>query len=343
LAATITRYEAWPIAAALAASAFFVAWRRPMPNLTALLRRRRAGDRLVVISLLSFAGIAGWFAWCQIIFHNAFYFVNGQFAKPPVGSNPAVGNWWVAIKTYGFAMIDTVGTPILLLSAVGLAVFVARVLTGRQSFTRALPVLALLMVIPFYVLTLEQGERPLDVVQLAGQNYNVRYGLTSVLLAAIFIGYLASTLSWSKLQLTASAAIIGVIFAVNAVTLQQGVGQLVGIEHATTGTAQAAAAFKKYYPGGFVLMQSWGNEALIKDAVPVNMLVDEGSNGLWKPALRSPIHNDISTIVIARSGPDVVRSSVNAGEFSHYQRVWSNSTYAIYEAKTILARGGRPQ
>jgi putative flippase GtrA len=339
LLATITRYESWPVAAMLALITAIVAWRRQLPDMPKQLQRRRARDRLVIIGLLDFAGIAFWFLWCQVIFGNALYFMNGTFAKPPVGHSPAIGNLWIATKTYVFAMVDTVGTPVLVLGALGVAVFVIRALRHKEPIARMMPAVSLLIVIPFYIFTVYMGQRPLDVMQLAGHNYNVRYGMLALLPAAIFIGYLTwyltSVLKQPALKLASNVAVVGVVIAYGVVTLQAGISQLVGIEHATVASAQAAQAFNRYYTGGLVLMQSWGNEALIEDAVPVNKLVDEGSNGLWKPALRSPIHNDITTIVTRSSGdvPDAVRAGVNAGELSHYRMVWENGVYKIYEVR----------
>ena len=45
---------------------------------------------------------------------------------------------------------------------------------------------------PFYVYALYAGQRPLHVMQIKGNLYNVRFGLLMVLPIAIFLGYLVT-------------------------------------------------------------------------------------------------------------------------------------------------------
>jgi hypothetical protein len=96
--------------------------------------------------------------------------------------------------------------------------------------------------------------------------------------------------------------------------------------------AQVADAFQKYYTGGMVLMQSFGNEG-IAFKIPVTALIYEGSYQKWGPALRSPSTSHITWIVDrCGSDPDLVCTTVNQGEFARYNKVWqtSDGTYRIY-------------
>jgi hypothetical protein len=342
-AASLTRYEAWPIVILLYLVAVIAAHRQYKDAMRMKhgddhkqLLRRRARDRLVM-ALIGILGIGGWLLYNQVIFHSWASFLSGSFSHPAIGGgDPARGVWRVTLLTYWDAMVNTVGIPVLAIGVVGMIVFFVNELARKRMFVRAMPILTLLAVIPFYVLTIYSGERPLDVSQINGYNYNVRYGLLVLLPAAVFIGYLVSVAASKRFVLYPSiTAIAAVILGYGAITLHQGVSPLIGIEHADPASLQAASAFEREYHGGLVLMELWGNEAVAFNAVPVNEIIWEGSNGLWAPALRSPIHNGIS-VIIARCSqptPDLVCTSINRGEMSHYRKVWSNDAYTIYVAR----------
>jgi putative flippase GtrA len=338
-AASLIRYEAWPIVGLLVIVAGIAAFRQHGDDLDTQLRRRRARDRVVLTLLFGLAGIGMWLLYNQIIFHSWSSFLNGAYAHPAIGGgDPARHNWRNTTLTYWDAMVNTVGLPVLISGAVGMVVFGVNEFIRKRVVIRALPIMTLLAVIPFYLLTIYSGQRPLDVSQINGYNYNVRYGLLVLLPCAIFIGYLVGVVANRRLLLYPSlAAIVTIVFGYGAISVQQGIAPLVGIEHATPASMQAANAYERLIHGdGRVLMQFWGNEAVAFEAVPVNQIVWEGSNGLWTSALRSPIHNDISVIIArcAQPLPDLVCTSVNKGEISHYREVWSNKVYTIYVART---------
>jgi putative flippase GtrA len=345
-AASLTRYEAWPIVMLLMFVAILAAHRQHKDDLQGQLHRRRAADRTLLTVMFSLAGIGLWLLWNQVIFHSYLSFIKGAYSHPAIGGgDPSRGHWVITLQTYWDAMVNTVGMPVLICGGVGMVVFVVNELIRKRAGVRALPIMTLLVVIPFYLLTIYSGQRPLDVVQINGYNYNVRYGLLALLPAAIFIGYLASVAMKRRLTMyPAIVAIAAVVFGYGAMTVRQGITPLIGIEHANSASLQAAAAFQREYHGGLVLMELWGNEAVAYKAVPVNEIVWEGSNGLWKPALRSPIHNGIEVIVARCSDPipDIVCTSINPGEMSHYRRAWTNGVYSIFTARGSPTSTTRP-
>src|ERR1019366_5212908 len=137
LCATLTRYESWPVLACL--------------------------------------GIAAWLIWTWDIFGNPLNFQTGQFAKPSnwvSSGEPFIGSWLIAAKTYWYAMLDNETSPLLLLAAAGLVCLIAREWRTKRTAARSLPVLSLLVIVPFFIVSLYAGQRPLHVLQISHDLYN---------------------------------------------------------------------------------------------------------------------------------------------------------------------------
>jgi hypothetical protein len=335
--ATLSRYESWPILACLLVAVIVIAWQRG-GALKSKLRVAGTLDRFIVFAVMATAGIVGWLLWNWAIFGGPLLFQNGPYAKPVLfltNSEPSIGHWAVAIKTYWYAMEDNETWPILLLAVIGLVCFIASQWRAKRDAARSLPVLSLLITVPFFVVSLYTGQRPIHVLQINHDLYDVRFGLLMLVPAAIFIGYLVGSLRQFRLLIcTAAASVLVLAVGLNVLQLRQ---------HSVT-TYQEAARFghgvadqirvvtflKGHYVGGRVLMESFGNEN-VTFQVPSDQLVYEGSYGKWLPALQHPAANHISWI-IARCGskPDLVCSNVTGTRLSGYELVYRTPDLSYY-------------
>jgi hypothetical protein len=209
-----------------------------------------------------------------------------------------------------------------------------------------MPTLATLVFVPFFTVALDKGQRPLNVIQITGSLYNVRFGLIMAIPAAILIGYLASLFSRQSMFGLALATVLVVLAGSftydafqkvdsNIITLQE------PLVYATQkgGEVQRYAAAGKYlqdhYKGGLVLEQSYGNEEVLFDAkVPTSNNIYEGSYKLWQPALKDPIRSHIVWIVMSNSQADQVFTSLhNSPALKPYRLVYNHLNYKIYERK----------
>jgi hypothetical protein len=335
---TLTRYEAWVLLLAMFAVVAFVLWRR----------QRAAQDStsldgvFTAFLYVSGLGILIWMIWNWVIFGNPLNFQTGKYAKPSLwvsSADKAVGNWSASLKTYWYAMSDDIRLPIVLLSAVALAVLLVR---GRKLVY--LPTLALLVLFPFFVLAIERGQRPLHVTQLNGSLYNVRFGLLMVLPAAILVGCLVGWLGRHRpVAIEASVLIGALVVGLTA----QGVHRPERIatlaeplrtqQHtATTDANTAASAYlRSHYSGGLILAQFFGDEDLLFQAhISLGTNVYEGSYQLWQSALRHPVGHHIRWIVMHVSlADDAVNAVASSPELTGYQLVFHNSDYRIYQRR----------
>ena len=347
LCATLTRYESWPVLACLVIAVVFIARQRKRAGLTPKIRWTSTQDRFIAFAVVAFAGIAAWLIWNWAIFGNPLNFQTGQFAKPSnwvSSGEPFIGSWLIAAKTYWYAMLDNETSPLLLLAAAGLVCLIAREWRTKRTAARSLPVLSLLVIVPFFIVSLYAGQRPLHVLQISHDLYNVRFGLIMLVPAAILIGYLVGTLQRFRLPMYVAGSLV--------LALAVGLGaSLVRHDNVITYTAaretlsstsvlkqQPVVAFlRTHYTGGLVLMESFGNEN-IAFQIPSDQLVYEGSYRQWLPSLRNPSGNHIEWI-IARCGnspyPDKVCLALGKAQLSHYSVVYTTADhyYRVYRLR----------
>ena len=347
LCATLTRYESWPVLACLVIAVVFIARQRKHSGLTPKIRWTSTQDRFIAFAVVAFAGIAAWLIWNWAIFGSPLNFQTGAFAKPSnwvSSGEPFIGNWLIAIKTYWYAMLDNETSPLLLLAAGGLVCLIAREWRTKRTAARSLPVLSLLVIVPFFIVSLYCGQRPLHVLQISHDLYNVRFGLIMLVPAAILIGYLVGTLQRFRLAMYVAGSLV--------LALAVGLGaSLVRHDNVITYTAAretlssttvlkqepVVAFLRTHYTGGLVLMESFGNEN-IAFQIPSDQLVYEGSYRQWLPSLRNPSRNHIDWI-IARCGnypyPDKVCLALGKAQLSHYSVVYTTADhdYRVYRLR----------
>jgi hypothetical protein len=364
LLGTLTRYEAWVYCAAATVVVGYVAWRRPpapvgsatgerpasQPGSTSLRARYSSMEAHVIcFCVLALSGIAFWVIWNAVIFGDPLYFQTGPFAKPSlwyVGTDPNIGHFMIALKTYYYAVVDNAGTPALALGGVGLLVYLTRTRLRPESS----PVLTLTIFAPFFVYALYSGQRPLYVNQVEGTLYNVRFGVLMVLAIAVFAGYLSRevmAIPWRSLRAAGLAGAILAGFGCATLVARGGIdtySEAVFFRAMPVHRAETAAGLwlRAHYTGGTVLMEEFGNElTTYSSRLPLGKVIYEGSFRQWQRALADPFGDGIRWIFM-RSIPggqdDVYAALSGTAKLRGYQLVYSNSGSRIYQL-TDLPKG----
>jgi 4-amino-4-deoxy-L-arabinose transferase-like glycosyltransferase len=344
LCGTLTRYESWPVLGCLAIAVVVIAWQRKNARLTPKIRWTSTQDRFIAFAVVAFAGIAAWLIWNWAIFGNPLNFQAGQFAKPSnwvSSGEPFIGNWLIATKTYWYAMLDNETSPLLLLAGAGLVCLIVREWRIKRTAARSLPVLSLLVIVPFFIVSLYKGQRPLHVLQISNDLYNVRFGLIMLVPTAIGIGYLVGTLQrFRPAMYVAGGLVLALAIGLGASGVRHdNVITYTAARETLTSTsvvkqAPVVAFLKTHYTGGLVLMESFGNEN-VAFQIPSDQLVYEGSYRQWLPSLQDPAAHHIEWI-IARCGnypyPDKVCLTLGKAQLSHYSLVYTTADhdYRVY-------------
>ena len=350
LAATLTRYEAWPVLAIMTLVVVVAAWRENRSDLDSRQRRGRVIDLFVVFLVAAFVGIGFWLVWNQVLFGDMFAFQGGEYAKPSLwltSSEPAIGNWSLAFKTFYYATIENVPWPVLIMAGLGLLLFIECELikNPREHKARGLVILSMLVLVPFFILAIYTGQRPLHVLQVNDGLYNVRFGLIMAIPAALFAGYLVGFLRKFKAVKIIAAMLVIVIAGFFGVTTLQS-GDVVTLNDPVAALKEDRAVwaqkviddFKPMYDGGLVLIETFGNERLAFKTVPSDQMVYEGTNknDRWKKALANPADGKIRWIVM-RCVPgyrDKVCDALenNSAALAGYTQVYTHPAgYKIYK------------
>lgn len=329
---SLSRYEAWVLLACLIVIVAFVSWRKQYGY-------RKSEGTTLAFTFMGGLGIVGWIVWNQLIFGNALNWQNGNYAKPSLwvkATELSVGHWGISLETYWYAMLDDLWLPIVAFMIVGFLVFVFR----ERLKLHTLPVLSLLVMFPFFVVTLEKGQRPLHVAQLNHNLYNIRFGLLMILPAAIIIGYLAAQIRFAPIVASATALIIMVMAFQSGNIITARDPQATLYSGYLKSEAQTAQWLKIHYTGGKILAEFFGNEKLLFNA-HINLVnnVYEGSYHLWEPALVNPLGQHITWIVMRKAAnntgkPDEVYADLNGSpQLANYVRVYDDNDYYVYEVK----------
>lgn len=333
LVGTLTRYEAWVLFGVLVGVVIISAWRKgySYPRLEGL---------TLAFVYVGGLGVAGWLGWNLIIFGNAFDFQNGPYAKPSLwvdAGDPNIGDGWHSLQTYSLAVVGNLSLPVCLMALLGLVAVAAK---DRFSLP-TLPSLSLLALVPFFVLALEQGQRPLHIEQLNGDDYNVRFGLLIILPAAILIGCLANSFN-GHIKVTRFigplCAFLAVLVSANNLaannieTLSEAIRMSQNTQRQSVD--EASSFLKDHYGDGKVLVQSFGNEMLLfKTRIPPSKTIYEGSYRTWEPALNDPSTSHIEWIVM-RSEDQVYRELHNSPLLiNNYELAFKNDAYSIYKER----------
>lgn len=337
LLSTLTRYEAWLMAAIFTVIVMYVC-----------VRRKISGGAAVAFTFaaVSFAGPLGWLVYNGLFFGSPLYFRTGEYGDPKLwesSADPSIGNWNNAFNTYWYAVRDDLNIVIVMLAIVGIVC-----LFFRRKMD-VLPVLATVLLFPFFVYSIESAQSPLRVLQVAGSMFNLRYGLIMLLPAAIAIGYLVSVCSKTNALKYGGLAVI--IAAVIVPFAPRGVDGLVtymeakaGIEASKQSNQYAASQYlRQHYDGGLLLAESSNNESVLFDGrVPLENNVYEGTYLKWESALEDPSASEIRWIVmrqavdttVERVSPDKVSTALNgSAQLDKYERVFSDASYSIYRKK----------
>jgi hypothetical protein len=355
IAAALTRYEAWPIVACFVVSVGIITWWRLDPSdingspETRNQRRSRLEAHLIFFGLLGGLGVAAWMTWNWFIFGNPLNFQIGDYAKPSLwvgAGEPSVGHLGVAAKTYWFAITSITPWELLVISLIG-AIFMIKNHLSKYMIGRILPVASLLVMVPFFVYSLYTGQRPLHVMQVSGDLYNVRFGLIMLLPVSIIIGYLISLVGRMKkpsgyiFSFFAGAIVIVILVLAGISTLSSTpvtVTEARAAQNNISTMDQTAVVnfLKGNYRGGKVLSESFGNELIAFNSVPSAVQIYEGSFRLWGPALHDPLGNNIKWIIMrGGTGPDKVYQTFEGRVPAGYVRAFTttNGTYNVYRSK----------
>jgi hypothetical protein len=330
--AVLCRYEAWFLAGVYVACVIVMARRLGHSW------RDTRGLALVSAVFGLLIPAVGWLLYNYLIFDDPLNFAYGpgssayQMATRHTDIN--VGSWSLSLKAYGYAVGSDLGLAVIAVALLALLVF----LIAERFSARSLPILGLLTIIPFFVVTLEWGEEPITLPQQGGL-LNYRFGLVVLIPAAILAGYAVSRLPRpvilpaAVVAVIAAAAISGTSFARHQVVLATEAAQDLVAQRFQI----AAGNFLLKHTTGLILMNNIQNERVAFEVVDRTVYdgTKESGRNQWAAVLKSPLKFGIRVVVMRLpSGvvpPDVVYTSLHGSPaLKPYRLVYRNPAYLVY-------------
>ena len=308
-AACLTRYDGWFLAAAMAAVIVILSLRRGKAHENGLKIPRSAAVKFVLIAA---AAPALWLAYNGIVYRNPLEFENGPYSAKAIErrtqsagnpGHPGSGNLLVAgLYFVKSAEANVAENPWLqrLWVVLGFAALVAVVgsLRSRRSGANeaqgaTLPLLWLLVPLPFYALSIAYGGVPIFVpAWWPFSHYNVRYGLQllpAFAAAPAVLVYLAMRTDRLQRRLRLAAISGAFVFLIvsyasvwsaGPVCLREAQINMRGRNHLE---AQLAGWLRTLPPDSTLLMYLGDHVGAVQQAgIPLRQVINEGNHRVWK-------------------------------------------------------------
>ncbi len=331
--AMLCRYEGWFLAGVFTVAVLVMARRAGQPWRDV----RGLTGMFAAFGLLSAS--FSWMFYNLLITGNPLNFLYGPHSSADQMSrretDAQIGSWSKTVRVYADALVADHGLAVLAAAVIGLVVFVF----VERGSNRSLPIFALGTIIPFYLVTIEEGQAPIGVPPVNASLLNLRFGLVAALPAAILIGYLLSRLP-AKLAVVASIVVTVALTFISVSTFRS--QRLVTVAEVSLDlidqrTQAEVGDFLDRQTTGPILLNLVGNERV---AFPViDRVIYEGTRqdrvNIWASALRDPRAVGAAIVVMrtsAKHGVDDVYTALHdSPAMAGYHLVFTNDDYTIYQ------------
>jgi len=316
-AACLTRYEAWPVTAALLAISLLArlgrgeAWRSAAMQTVRL--AAYPATAVAAFLLLSRATVGTWF-------------VKGGFFVP---ENPAMHKPWLAVVSVWWGVHEVSSYPLLLLGVAGLAALLAVLLLRRHRAADLLPfALAGAGALPWYAF-------------FEGHPFRIRYMVVLIPVVALGIGYGVGLLG-RRMRIAAAALVAAALIAAPGPTASTApmVLEAQWDHDHRVGRARVTDYLRAHWDGSPV-MASMGSLAhymqeLSRAGFDLRDFLHEGNGDIWLAALEYPDpHVDWVLLEEQAEGGDMLAALARQRPafLGGYERVAEGGGVALYRRR----------
>jgi len=316
LAACLTRYDGWFLAAAMAGIVLLA--NLPIANLFSSQLAPYASLRLPHATLAKFillaaAGPALWLAYNGIVYRNPLEFENGPYSAKAIErktqgttnpGHPGSGNIVLAgqyfLKSAEANMAENqwlqrawILLAVAAMAGTALAYWLRRPTEPASAFPGLIPLLFFLLPVPFYALSVAYGGVPIFVPEWwPFTHYNDRYGLQLLpaftCALAVLVYFAVESKDWNrKLRAALLASAFGVASLSYATVCYAGPISLqearINMRSRNQLELQLASWLKKLPPDATLLMYVGDHVGSLQRAgIPLEHVINEGNHRTWK-------------------------------------------------------------
>jgi hypothetical protein len=310
-AACLTRYDGWFLAVAIVATAIWFGIRPAYATADTVPAFRTPRGLVVKFLLIAAAAPLLWLAYNGIVYRNPLEFANGPYSARaierrsensgnrghPGSGNPVLaGMYFLKSAEANLAENEWLQRACVLIAVAGM---VAAALTlqpsvpGESSPRAWVPLLFLLLPVPFYALSVAYGGVPIFIPQWwPFSHYNVRYGLQLLpafaAAVAIVVHLAIRSTAWNpKLRAACVLGLFALVIASYAsiwraapVSLREAQVNM----HARNQLETQLAIWLRKLPSDSTLLMYLGDHvgALQQAGIPLKRIINEGNHRVWK-------------------------------------------------------------
>lgn len=350
--AALSRYDGWFLVCVEAGiiGLMYLPWKRIPRSVREFVKGfttenwRRLEGKVVLFGTLAFFGIALWLFWDWIILGDPLYFTHSQFSAKSQQNNwlargelPSYHNPWLSFVYYTLTAMANTGVVLFVMAVVGVIYFI------RSSESRHKYYVLLILLVPyiFNVLTLFLGQSVIFLPNITPTDFewrlfNVRYGVMSVPLVAIAIGYLFYKVSWRiKILIAALFAFQMGLYVVGysrIVSLDDGID---GLSSAVSKEPDAQKFIEREYDGGLVLVDDYARTlSIIRSGIPMKNIIYVGNKPYWPESLKTP--EKYATWLVMQKDDEVWRNLYDNPEtqgrmFKYFNKVYTAPEILIFK------------
>ena len=303
MAATLIRYDGWPLALGLAVIILVVAWRREKSEGTIA--------NGILFGFLAFSGCVGWILYNQILFGDAIGWYNGKYSASyqeqriaAKGGLPSYHNLLLSFHLYLQSVVDTVSLPIIILAVFSIVIWA--LYTRLQMSTW--PLYLLLIPFAFNWLALVQGSTIIRTPEIPVNGtatwFNVRYGMEMIPLIALFLGVLVAHrfVLLRRVTLAICLALLALVMITNTFGhLPYVLDDALRGGNANSPIQQRVIGqyLAEHYSGGLMLLSySPFAPAVFYSALPDDDFLTDGNGAQYDAALADPPKADVTWILM---------------------------------------------
>jgi hypothetical protein len=330
--ASFDRYEGWGLVIATNVLIFWY-WVQTKFD-------KKIEGAMVVLATLSFFGIFLWLLWGAVIFHDPLEFMHNALSA---GTQTKAleqnfdwmgqGNIYEAILTNAYSILDTFGTPIVILFVFGIFAYIIR---NKSSIFNFKFLILFLLFVPFLfdVLTVYTGKVPIEVpnisrVPVPWNYFNIRYALYSLPASALFIGLISKKRIFQVVFFVCiliSYWFIAFDYKFSMITIKD-----IGAQKDSEEINQSIGWFKDNYNGGLILASTGGQDKyMFRMGIDQKNFITEGAYHFYDESLANPAKYASWVIISNNNLRDSLYKSVNKDVlFKEFSVVSTNNTFII--------------
>lgn len=346
----LTRYDAWFVAAVVGVIIVVNDLFFERQKLQAVI------GRFVLYAFPIAFAVFLWLGWNLLIFHDPLYAFVGPYSAHAQQEtieassglitkyNAGMSSW-----AYTLSVLENVGVVLTIVGAVGWTVylFFSRIDKARIRF---FAFIAMFSIVLFNVLALFLGFSILNLPglnwnpsgTLAGELFNVRYGILALPFIAIGTGLLIAEVS--RMRYMARASMVAVALVIVGQSLYIYFTGIIAIRDGQVGSSafvnqDIADAIRRHVkPGEYVIMSTSSyNAVAFESGLNLDQFVHEGVNSRWNGAISQPEKHG-KWIVIANNdvGEPIHESLIknqNSAFLSKYEKVFTGAYAGLYKLK----------